>query len=138
MARHSLTLYDYSDRELLHMMMDEADGDGWVSSTDLALVLGIDSKHARMCVSQRLSWLRRYGAVDRHPEESGIWRLTRTGMAQALGDLSPEQKEVVEGLSAEQMLTLTRSLTNRYRRVGNTAAHLMRREWQYGTHGRKF
>jgi hypothetical protein len=137
MTRHSLRLFDYSDRELLLMMLDEGDDFGWVGVHDLAEALVIDHKHPGQCVGQRLSWMKRYGAVERKDGVSD-WRPTAMGRALARGDLEAEQLEAVESLTSEQMLTLTRLLTNRYRRVGDTAAHLMRREWQYGTHGRRF
>jgi hypothetical protein len=136
-ARHRLTLLDYSDRELLNLMMDEAGEDGWASVHDLAVAIGIDAKHPGQHVGIRLGWMRRYGAVERQ-NGAPMWRPTPMGRALARGDLSEDQREVIEGLTSEQMLTLTRTLTTRYRRVGDTAAHLMRREWQYGTHGRRF
>jgi hypothetical protein len=138
MARHSLRLFDYSDRELLHVMLDEGEPpEGYIDSHDLATVLGIDAKHPTQHVGVRLGWMRRYGAVERR-DGTSLWRPTAMGRALALGDLSDVQRDIIDGLSSEQMLTLTRTLTNRYRRVGTTAAHLMRREWQYGTHGRRF
>jgi hypothetical protein len=135
-ARSSLRLLDYSDRELLNLMLDEGDAQGWVDSRDMARVLGMHKDHAGS-VGQRFGWMRRYGAVERK-DGTREWRPTLMGRALARGDLSEDQREVIEGLSSEQMLTLTRALTTRYRRVGDTAAHLMRREWQYGTHGRRF
>jgi hypothetical protein len=138
MARSHLTLYDYSDRELLNLMLDEGEpSDGWISVHDLALAIGIDAKRPGQHVGVRLGWMRRYGAVERM-DGAPAWRPTPMGRALARGDLTEQQRDAIEGLTSEQMLTLTRSLTTRYRRVGDTAAHLMRREWQYGTHGRKF
>jgi hypothetical protein len=135
-ARQSLTLLDYSDRELLNLLLDEGDDQGWVDSRDLARTIGMHKDHAGS-VGQRLGWMRRYGATERK-DGTRQWRTTPAGRALALGDLDPEQQEVVEGLSSEQLLMLTRTLTKRYARVGDTAAHLIRREWRYGTHGRKF
>jgi hypothetical protein len=137
MARSHLTLYDYSDRELLLMMLDEADEMGWVDVHTLAEALVIDHKHPGQCVGTRLSWLRRYGAVERK-DGAPEWRLTAMGRALATGGLDSVQEEVIGGLSSEQMLALTRALTTRYRRVGDTAAHLMRREWMAGTYSRRF
>lgn len=137
MTRHHLTLYDYSDRELLLRMIDLGDAGGWVSVYDLADALEIDHKRPGQCVGVRMGWMRRYGATERK-ESVPEWRPTRMGRALATGDLDRVQREVLDGLEPEQMLTLTRTLTTRYRRVGATAAHLMRREWTAGTHGRKF
>ena len=134
--RQHLTLLDYSDRELLNLMLDEGDAQGWVESPELARVLGMAKDHAGS-VGQRLGWMRRYGATERK-EGTREWRPTPMGRALALGDLTPEQQEMFEHLDPEQLLMLTRQLTRRYSRVGDTAAHLIRREWRYGTHGRKF
>ena len=129
-----LRLYDFSDRELLLLMLDEADPvDGYVSVHDLAVAIGIDAEHPGRHVGIRLGWMRRYGAVERQ-DSAPRWRPTPMGQALARGDLDETQKEVLEGLTAQQMLTLTRNLTTRYRRVGDTARHLMRREWMYGTY----
>ena len=136
MARTALTLYDYSDRELLHMMLDEADGQGWISAIDLARALAIDSKHPAQHVGTRLGWMRRYGAVERQSKLS-MWRPTAMGRALALGDLGSDLATELQKLPSDQLLTLTRTLGNRYRRAGDTAAHLMRREWLFSTHGRK-
>ena len=136
-ARTSLTLYTYSDRELLHVMLDESDGDGWISAQDLAKVIGIDAKHPAQHVGTRLGWMRKYGAVERQPK-APLWRPTAMGRTLATGDLSMDLETSLRELPSEQLLTLTRMLTKRYSRVGETAAHLMRREWMYGTHGRRF
>ena len=137
MARTSLTLYEYSDRELLHLMLDESDGDGWISSRDLAKVVGINAKHPAQHVGTRLGWMRKYGAVERQAANP-LWRPTAMGRALALGELKPRERDMIEGLDPDQLLTLTNTLTKRYSRVGDTAAHLMRREWLYGTSGRKW
>lgn len=131
--RQHLTLFDYNDRELLHLMMDEADADGWVDSRELARVIGMDKDHARS-VGVRLGWMRRYRAVERK-DGTRKWRPTPQGRALALGDMD---RTMIEGLAPEQLLMLTRLLTIRYKHAGDTAAHLIRREWRYGTHGRKF
>lgn len=136
MPREHLTLYDYSDRELLLMMLDHADDDGWVSTHDLATALQVEGKYPARPVGIRLGWMKRYGAVER-AEDKPEWRLTRQGLALAVGDLSTQERQIIEGLTSEQMLSLTRALTTRYRRVGVVAANLMRREWQYGAFQRK-
>lgn len=139
MPRTRLTLYDYSDRELLLMMRDHGNGDGgWVNSADLAEALQIEAKHPGQHVGVRLGWLRRFGAVERREVKGeSFWRPTRMGEALASGNLNNQQSKALEGLDVEQLLITTRILTQRYNRAGDTAAHLMRREWQAGTFGRR-
>ena len=135
-SRASLTLLDYSDRELLNLMLDESDGEGWVDSRDLARTIGMTKDHAGS-VGVRLGWMKRYGATERK-DGTREWRVTPAGRALALGDLSMAEETALTELSPEKLLMVTRLLTQRYTRVGDTAAHLIRREWRYGTHGRRF
>lgn len=131
MSRTSLTLYDFSDRELLLAMLDHGDAEGWVSVYDLAGELGIEAKRPGQHVGVRMGWMRRYGATERKngkPE----WRPTEVGKALALGRLTVGQARMLDDLPPDKLLILTRVLTRRYNAAGDTAAHLMRREWMRG------
>ena len=79
-------------RELLHMMLDEADGQGWISAQDLARALAIEAKHPAQHVGTRLGWMRKYGAVERQAKEP-MWRPTSMGRALATGDLGSDMAE---------------------------------------------
>jgi len=127
----SLALMEFSDRELLNVMLDVEDENGYVTTEQLMETIGLDHKHARSCVGIRLSWMRRYGVVDRH-EKKG-WTLTPIGRRIALGALTDEEKKVLRDLTSEQLMEATRVLTGRYQRVGATASTMMRRAWQNGT-----
>jgi len=129
----SLTLFDYSDRELLHIISEEQDEDGWTDSSAIAIRLGLDTDYPNANVGMRLGWLRRYGAVEKHPERPKAWGLTHVGRALMNGDLARDEVEMLDGLDSAKMLMITRYLTGRYRRSGVTASHLIRREWQRGT-----
>lgn len=129
----SLTLMDYSDRELLHIVLDCQDPDtGYATTKQLVEALGVTGDHAASSVGVRMAWLRRFGAVARHPKRS-LWTVTLIGEQLINGDLSERQAALVDNMEADRLLMLTRAITRKYRRAGTTASHLMRREWRRGT-----
>lgn len=147
-TEHSrLTLLDMSDRELLLVLRDAADGQGWASAVEIATQMNLNGNTHRS-VSCRLSWLKRYGAVEREIErdEAGNirttrsgktvhtqrWRMTKVGLAMATGTLRKAQEKAFEGLDDGQMLMATRWLTARFARSQPTVAKLMDREYRYG------
>jgi hypothetical protein len=144
MALERLTIDDYSDREFLLVLVDVADGDGWATSLDIADRLDLAHK---AIASSRLSWLRRWGAVEREHErdEAGNlryhrdgramhtqrWRLTDAGRALAVGSLKKGQESTLAKIGDEQLLVVTRWLSERTRSTG-VSAKLAQREWRYG------
>src|SRR3954471_3203401 len=106
MARLSLTIEDLSDREFLLVVRDLAGDDGWTDSDAIRERLDLTR---RQIASTRLSWLARWGAVEREYEtdehdrprvrKSGAffytqrWRLTEIGEALIYGTLGKRQAE---------------------------------------------
>lgn len=145
-----LTIDDLSDREFLLVLEDVADGDGYAESDVIAAQLNLAK---RAIASSRLSWLARWGAVEREAErdEHGNirtfrdgrtrytqrWRLTDAGHALAHGALKTRQREALERIDEQQMLELTRYVTTRARSSSATAAKLISREWRYGTSAKR-
>lgn len=139
-----LTIDDMSDREFLLVLHDVADADGWADSSEIAERLDLAT---RAIASSRLSWLRRWGAVEREHErdEGGVlrytgtgkpvftqrWRLTPDGRGAALGTLKPRQAQTLEKLSDDTLVDVTRWLSERTRN-GRVSAKLAQREWRYG------
>jgi hypothetical protein len=76
--RESLTILDYSDREFLLLVVDCYDGDGWAAAKVIGKRLNL--VHHRSA-SSRLSWLTRFGAVEREYKrrEDGELHLTPSG-----------------------------------------------------------
>jgi hypothetical protein len=144
MAIERLTIDDYSDREFLLVLADVADPDGWALAADIAQQLDLAHK---AIASSRLSWLRRWGAVEREHErdEHGVlrytrdgkprhtqrWKLTPAGAALAHGQLRKGQQQTLDKISDEQLLVLTRYVSQRTRNDG-VSARLSQREWRYG------
>lgn len=145
MSIDRLTIEDFSDREFLLIVADvAANEDGWADSEQVALRMDLST---RRLASSRLSWLRRYGAVEREHarDESGNiryhrnglpmhtqrWRLTPAGEVLAFGKLRKGDQAALERMKDEQMLLVTRWLTSRTT-GDSTVAKLVSREWRYG------
>jgi hypothetical protein len=129
----SLKLVDYSDRELLALVRDLQDREGWTSSTALLNRLGLDHPSPEQCVATRMGWMRRFGAVERH-EKGGRYRLTPVGEVMVSGKLNSSTENTLNKIKPEQMLLVTKWLADRQKHSEETARTLIRREWQYGTH----
>jgi len=144
-AREHLTILDFSDREFLLLLDDVCDGDGYADSLQLADRLDLTKRHS---ASQRLSWLSRWGAVEREhkrdasgnivyhqdgrPMHTQRWRMTDFGRAIAYGKLKAGQRKSLEGLDDTQLIEVTRYISQRTRE--GSFAHMAKREWRYG-HG---
>ena len=142
-----LTILDFSDREFLLVMIDAADGEGYATSADIASRL--DLKDTRSA-SSRLSWLVRFGAVEREHarDDTGAiryhrdgrvmhtqrWRPTELGLAIAQGRLRKGDQSALDRLGDGQMLLVTRWLSERTT-DDSGLARMVQREWRFG-HGR--
>jgi hypothetical protein len=145
-ARDRLRLEDLSDREFLLILADVTDADGWADSQQVAERLDLTE---RRVASSRLSWLQRWGAVEREHErdEHGSiryrrngkpfytqrWRLTPIGEDMATGRLRKAQEKALAEARDADMLMLTKLLAEHQRHGNTTVANLMRREWRYQT-----
>jgi hypothetical protein len=146
MAIDRLTIEDYSDREFLLIVRDVCaeSSDGWTEAEEVAERMGL--RHKRLA-SSRLSWLRRYGAVEKEIErdEAGNiraardgkirytqrWRLTQLGLSMAVGKLSKTNRAMLEGLDEGKLLMAVRLITERTQEQTG-ASKLVQREWRYG------
>lgn len=142
-----LSILDYSDREFLLICRDVAEADGWFESEDVAVQMGLVS---RRLASSRLSWLKRYEAVDREVERDHTgaikvhrngkvrhtqrWRLTPLGESLALGKLRKGDQRALEGMNDGQMLLAVRWMAE-HSADDSGMSKLLIREWRYG-HGR--
>lgn len=143
MARDSLRLEDLSDREFLLIVNDVIRdvGEGWADSQEIADRLDLAT---RRLASARLSWLARWGAVEREhrrdehgairyhrngkPMVTQRWRLTTVGEQLATGRMRKGTQTVLDRADDGQMLAITRWLAQRP--GGATTQKLMAREWQ--------
>jgi hypothetical protein len=143
MALTHLRIQDYSDREMLLVLNDVADSDGWADARDIAAQLAMIGDNPHRSVSCRMGWLRKYGAVDREPvkhkreSEEGRtivvqrWRLTAIGQDIAMGKLRAAQEKAIRDLDDGQLLLMTRAIADRAKSSPATSAKLSEREWRH-------
>ena len=125
-----LTIWGISDPEILGIVDDLADEDGWTSTIEVRLQLGenVESRDRRSGVGPRLSWLRRYGWLEQHVDDRSRWRLTADG--QALLDhptLTRTVARALTQLNPAQQLRVARELAENGARSKHRTA--LRREW---------
>lgn len=126
-----VSIWGISDTELLAIVDDNADENGWTVNSDVRLALGEDTdavKHSG--VGSRLAWMRRYGWLEKRPED-GRQRLTAMGHA-ILDDpkLSKAIETALSRLNPAQRLALTRNIAEGGKGSPDEVRTALRREWQ--------
>ena len=131
--RIDVTLWGISDSELLAVVDDLADENGWTHTIDVRLQLGEkpEERHGRSGVGPRLSWLKRYGWLEQHADDHSQWRLTAMGHA-LLDDpeLTRSVENALEKLNPAQRLRLTRELGEFGAHTAPEIKTALRRQWQ--------
>lgn len=141
----NLKLENFSDREILHLLADLADNEGWVDVEALAIRVGLSRNglseaqmalHVRRCVTVRLAWIKKLsGCVERHPDKKVYaWRLTDLGREIVSAKLSKEVADKLGNIQDGATLLALSTLARRFTRSTPAGANLMRREWTHGTH----
>jgi hypothetical protein len=128
------TLYDFRDVELMHKIVAEANGSKGVTSAELSEALGFDEGDRRP-VGIRLAWMKRYGMVL-YDDRDQTWRLTAGGGRVIAAQQLSREIEIVDRLPDESMVEVMAHVTSRYRHGQSMLAHLLRREFLYGTQKR--
>lgn len=137
-GRVDLSLWGISDYELLAIVDDMADEDGWARTLDIRTQLGEDmDKGYRSGVGPRLSWMVRYGWLERNvlsakkPGNERQWRLTAVG--NALLDnpkLTAAFERTLQGLNVAQRLALTKELGDGAGAASEEIKAALRRQWK--------
>jgi hypothetical protein len=144
--RADMTLLAIGDTEVLAMVEDVADENGWATVAAVQWQMGEDPFAVkRSMVGGRLGWLRRYGWVERgerqrvDPDEGqeGRWRWTQTYRLTAMGQmlldnpgLSRAVERALEGLNPAQRLHMVRELGEAGSGSAPELHHALRREWK--------
>jgi len=130
----SLRLIDISDRELLHILDDLGDNDGWVSAFDLCRALGLDPDYPNRTVASRFVWLRRFGVVEkrrgRKKASVGEWRLSKAGVDLIDGKLDDKHEARLKRMSDSELWGELAALGEHRLRMRQVSARMMRREMQ--------
>jgi hypothetical protein len=141
-GRRDLSLFGISDSELLAIVDDLADENGWTSTYEVRLQLGERPDDAdsasRSGVGPRMSWLRRYGWLEKgEPEKDEAGKIHQTFRLTAMGhalldhpELTKTFEKAFENLSPAQRLRLTRELSSAGHRAPMEIQTALRREWR--------
>lgn len=127
-----LTIWGIGDTELLAIVDDVSDDDGWSSTIDVRIQLGenIEDTSRRSGVGPRLSWMKRYGWLERHEHETRLWRLTPIGHAVLDNpNLSKAVENALGRLNPAQRMRLTRELAEDASQGQAEIRTALRRQW---------
>jgi hypothetical protein len=133
----SLTLEEFSDRELLFAFEEHADANGTISSRELSEGLSLSGlKNPHMNVAIRLGWLKRYGIVYRD-SDTGRWALTTAGTRLLHGGLRKRESNALEEMEEYSLLAAMDLFGARIIGAGGEAATMASRQWRYAIAQRK-
>lgn len=132
--RRDLSNWGVTDSEVLAIVDDLArEGDGWATTYDVRVRFGEHPEETghRTGVPSRLSWLRRYGWLERNPDD-GRWGLTEVGDAILERPRLPKSvDDRLDGLNLAQQITLTRRLADAGVEAPQAVQAAIRRQWQH-------
>ena len=125
--RRDFSNFGISDFELLGIVNDLTDDDGWTTTFDVRLQVG-EAEVKYSGVGSRLSWMRHYGFLE---GEGGQWRLTQDGKLFLRNpDLTQSARRALSDLNPAQRLRLAREISQDAAESGWAVRHAIRREWQ--------
>lgn len=129
----SLRLADFNDLDLLHLLDDVGNEEGWATAEDVAREIGLTHKHPAQCVGSRFAWLYRFGVMDQKQSKRGmLWRLNEIGYALIYpNEFSATLDKALGKLDAGQVIALTDRVANGLQRESRQATHLARRAWRH-------
>lgn len=136
-----------TDREILYILTDVSDDEGYATTEEVAEQIGLNTSKAKnpnSNVGVRLGYMRRIGllvrerVVETDPEVGRkhfwAWKLTQAGEDFRNGRLSNPQRAVVESLKEAQLPDLSAAFAQAYSRSSVVGRHVSRRELFHGLH----
>lgn len=133
-SEYHATLYDFRDTDLMHHIAEHSNGKG-IASTALAELLGFDAEDGARPIGIRLAWMKRYGMVA-YDDRDKLWSLTRGGLRVTQAHVLAPELKVVEKMPDEKMVEVMALVTSRFQRGETMLAHMLRREFAFGTQKR--
>jgi len=130
MADKHATLYDFRDIDIMYRLAEESTNGG-VGAREFAELLGFDEGDTRS-ITIRLAWMKRYGMVAFDDKER-LWTLSESGRKVTAAHLRAPALRTVEQIPDEAMIEVMAQVTSRYQRGEPMLAHMLRREFMYGT-----
>ena len=129
-SKHA-TLYDFRDIDLMFKIREEANGSKGLTSHELADLLGFEEGDNRP-IGIRLSWMKRYGMIA-FDEGERLWNLSPSGLRVTDAHLKAREIKLLDQLPNESMVEVMAHVTSRYQHGKGMLAHMLRREFLYGT-----
>lgn len=129
MPEHA-TLYDFRDLDLMLKLEAEADDEGWAETEHMARALGFGDDGRPL--GSRFSWMRRYGMLEFDGKRK-MWRLTEAGQRVTKARVRAATSNGIERLPDEAMIDVMAKVTQRYLHGSPLIAHMLRREFLFGT-----
>lgn len=126
------SLYEFRDLDLMLKLAEEGDNDGWVETRMIASSLGIPEDDKINGLGGRLAWMRRYGMLD-YDEQRKLWRLSQSGQRVTESKLRAAAAKSIDTIPEESLVDVMAHVTSRFRLGDPVMAHLLRREFAYGT-----
>jgi hypothetical protein len=127
------TLYDFRDMDLLLRLAREGDNEGWADTHWMAEAVGLSLENGGpRAMGMRLAWMRKYGMVDYSPDLK-MWRLSPSGVRVTNAHLKAAQERAIKAVPDEALVDVMSHVTSRYMLGDPVIAHLLRREFLFGT-----
>lgn len=123
----SVGLMEFRDLDL--MLAVEADGG--LTSAGLSEAIGLGAEGTQGA-AVRAAWMRRFGMFD-WDEKTRLWTLTPSGQRVVKAKRQAAALSAVEKVPDESMVDVMSHVTARYRLGDPAMAHLLRREFLFGT-----
>jgi hypothetical protein len=120
-----------SDTEVLGVVDDLADENGWTHTIDVRMQFGENPEEvSHSGAGGRIAWCRRYGWLEQHPDEKQRHRLTAMGH-EILDNpkLARPIENALEKMNPAQRLALTRELSESGAHSPEEIHTALRRQW---------
>jgi hypothetical protein len=126
------SLYDFRDMDVLLKLAREQS----MRSDEMAQALGLtgDGSPGR-AAGIRLSWMRRYGMVE-FDTKARMWRLSPGGERVTTAHLQAAQERTLKDVPDEALVEVMSHVTSRFMLGDPMIAHMLRREFLFGTRPR--
>jgi hypothetical protein len=133
-SSYHATLYDFRDLDIMFKIAETTNHRG-VASQALAELMGFEEEDGARPIGIRLAWMKRYGMVA-YDDKEKLWKLTRGGERVTQAHLRAPELRVVETMPDEKMVEVMAHVTSRFQRGELMLAHMLRREFMFGTQKR--
>jgi hypothetical protein len=130
MSKHSLTLYDFRDIDLMMKLAEE--GASGATAPEVAEALGFNSDGTQS-VGVRFAWMRKYGMLAFDPVKH-IWTVSEGGERVIRAHERAAGIKKIEKVPDEQLVDVVSHVTSRWRLGDPMIADMLRREFMFGTH----